>query len=1415
MLEAEDSRFLSIEDVVARRPDGKYELIQVKFAANPFAPASSLNWTWLTSHTRRSTSLLAKWSATTLNLKQHGRLGSAVLKTDRIPDPLFATSLSGRFVHYESLPQPIKCVVDQQIGSSGKARAFFATFEFVHSQPQIDDLESRLWTRMSSDTDRGGWSFFLDHVRLWSTRKKRPYPDGKIRFHHLRQAVAVERPKPISQDFAVPDTYCSPDELFDVSFLDEITTSDGITVLWGPPGRGKSTYLSQCVAGFDSSKALCVRHHYFLSVRDRSEARFRYHAIARSLRFQLEHKVPDLDKQTSKTLREHLESAAALLHTRNARLVVIIDGLDHVWRDRRDRHEMQALFDDLLPLPAGIRLVIGTQKIAHQHLPSKLLRYHPEERWIELPSMAPSAILTWLESQDRAGRLHLDLEGSRTRVQLLHDLAEAFHAITHGLPLHLVYSFEALVSNERAISTRDVGELPDCPTGDIREYYSSLWNSISATAQSFLHVLAGLGFGPPSFAIVECLGSTGDAIEALHSINHLLHYRETEVVAFHPSLFAFVRDLEDHRRLFAQQAVRVRSWLENSAPPYWRWAWLWITRAQLGDSSSLLEGPSRGWALDALVEGYPREQLVTIIGHAERVAFDTCNFPRFLSLRLLKTRAINGPDYETNDWPVFLEAAYSLTGDASVHALLRDTLDRTDTDVIPYIVRTSDPSVRHRLAVDAISVLNRRIGHVVWRTADAPEDIDAAQVAIASVLSSGSSEMLQAIDAWAKRSHTTDSLRSSYVRQSLIAGHNNDVISAGMLWTSPQVDRDVLAALCLEGLSSEERPGLLGHSHPAVRCLSILKGQEQVAYQEQTDLSSVFVKRDFHDPAVSHNIRRLFYQTYFSSLAVALCGGTALGWSKIPIGGQTCWLGEAVRTLELAADQFGRNWVSSQSWPTLQEIFAVFDLAPPDLEAHPMLSVFRGVSSALRDIAFDMCTISLGLSSNSLIDMADIAAVLESPYWNDEGWIDVLLERRITLHTRASAQSLIERITVSISSHVTEFPDRGITYAKLALFASDYDLLLIGRTALKRGVSCVVGYGWHKDMFAFEVLESIDMLIRSGNEDARHWLLDLAGAYEKITDYTDGDETHTARENYYEAIANHYPNRVPNLYAQLIRSEDWYYAERVAVAFGKTSAVECRSGRLLVETYLSSAEFNGLLARESANRPVMVAAIPTVARRTGRVTSAPAGRLRPDPKDGEPQPASNRASPSDYPPGKLDAYIRESSATDLYGEKGERAAAWLQHWDSVGCGRVALREFEAACTEVLYDTPFANAFLVAFSISLRTQGRTAAFPWLTRAFVASHGWAKWFGDQDCAHAAMREVATNYPLRWHEFIRSTANPAYPSKISDNGVAIGLSTLVRYLLEVDQTDIAIACARVMVSTFKEELSQQPIQRPEWSQ
>ena len=149
-LEAEDSEFRSIEDVVACRPDGLYELTQVKFTVDP--AVHKLNWEWLTARKDSGTSLLQKWAHTTLHHRSSKTLASAALKTDRIPDASFMACLNCNKVDYTQLSADEKTVIDEQLGSSDRAVAFFENFEFLHSQLRLDDFEAKLRSRVALPT---------------------------------------------------------------------------------------------------------------------------------------------------------------------------------------------------------------------------------------------------------------------------------------------------------------------------------------------------------------------------------------------------------------------------------------------------------------------------------------------------------------------------------------------------------------------------------------------------------------------------------------------------------------------------------------------------------------------------------------------------------------------------------------------------------------------------------------------------------------------------------------------------------------------------------------------------------------------------------------------------------------------------------------------------------------------------------------------------------------------------------------------------------------------------------------------------------------------------------------------------------------------------------------------------------------
>ena len=446
-----------------------------------------------------------------------------------------------------------------------------------------------------------------------------------------------------------------------------------------------------------------------------------------------------------------------------------------------------------------------------------------------------------------------------------------------------------------------------------------------------------------------------------------------------------------------------------------------------------------------------------------------------------------------------------------------------------------------------------------------------------------------------------------------------------------------------------------------------------------------------------------------------------------------------------------------------------------------------------------------------------------SPFWLDELWLDTFNERRLPLHTQDAAQVFVERIGRYLDTKITEFNERATATAKLAMFALDNGLVPLAQKELRRAVGCLLGYGWHKDLLALEVLESLDILAKKGDAEARKAILDLAGEFEAITDYTDGDETDHTREEYYKTIAAHFPERVPACYAHLIRDEEWRYAEALAIAFAETDQVESRAGRALLESYIVPQEVFALERTYSADQPHTKAALASVQQKTGRAIKATSEQKETTPDGNQNSVGDDSESgeievsvpdPSEFPPKQLKEYLSATRDVRPYGHSRKLVTEWLRYWEDAGRADEMLSDLEVVSSETRSYIEFDDALDVAFEIALKSQGRSKAFPWLIRAHITRSGWQRWFTSSDEAQARLQAVALHYRGQWLEFIRNTSKPIFTTETGRNGVVIGLSRLVYFLVEVDELDLARDYALKMASVFKEELKEQPIEAPEWS-
>ena len=256
----------------------------------------------------------------------------------------------------------------------------------------------------------------------------------------------------------MPDDYTLPLPRFHDEFLEQMGKAGARpVVLAAEPGAGKSTYLSFLVQELRNSGQPVIRHHYSLGSNDeRRLERLDSSLIAESLmaevRTELHRYISEIDVQnpTPASLSLWLKEVGKTLNEEGRRLVVVVDGLDHVWRTNQTREELSKLFDYLLPVPPGVVLVVGTQPVEDSQLPQSLLEQAPRNNWVKLPLLDKDAIYQWLDYYSNLMPLGLN---ESTKEWFRSGIASSLLDKTAGHPLLIRYTLKR-VADARNISRR-------------------------------------------------------------------------------------------------------------------------------------------------------------------------------------------------------------------------------------------------------------------------------------------------------------------------------------------------------------------------------------------------------------------------------------------------------------------------------------------------------------------------------------------------------------------------------------------------------------------------------------------------------------------------------------------------------------------------------------------------------------------------------------------------------------------------------------------------------------------------------------------------------------------------------------------------------------------------------------------------
>ena len=1128
--------------------------------------------------------------------------------------------------------------------------------------------------------------------------------------------------------------------------------------------------------------------------------------------------VEGLNERTD-PLRKWLETCGNYFKELGKPFVVVIDGLDHVWRESGDIVQMQQLFGELLPASPNVHLAVGTQKVSHDRLPSRLICHAEDSDWIEIPPMSRQSVHQWVVGQREAGRLRLPDNGfAREPGDMMNAISEAFFKISHGHPLHRIYSFEALVRRGIELTPEEVRMLPDCPEGDINKYYGVLWSRLSPEAKRILHLIAGSDFHWPPYGIMRCVGP-------IDEVAYLLEHRRSGLIPFHGSMLAYVRELPGHEDSFRALLPEVIEWLKGDAPEYLRWGWLWLMKARRGDYEDLLNGTTREWVVRSLADGWPEEQIIEILGGAERKSFADMDYAKTIGLRHLKDRVVSCLEfrYQTERDSEFLECALRSVGNAQrIHALADGMTFLKDKHVLALARSATDEmsDIRYECA----SELWRRID--LWidlrhRPPDEFMDLVRHLFAACSLESEINIEdLLEFVEEFYDQKETFSFLVKSLSREKRV----NELVSmANAESLKPEKARPLLllaqdAMVCAAAVEGVDIASLYTPAQmPVSPLLACWMHYHQVPTSAPVGVFEVpdDIVRKHYSYKRNEDLERFFCDFFFHALANRLRGSQ---YSPLhPIEGEHAgssgWIYEPLKLLDKIARNISEGGTRASFSVLYRAVQALEPVAGKDFLPAADFRQYQAFRHALCEIAVNLHCLNYPVGKIPVVESRELAAARESVHWGEEIWISLQVERKLCVLEPEEAERTLRLAVDEQNLSITPFNDRTDTWIELAQFALLYGLQGACRI-VRRAADCMVGYGWRKDYWLVEVLHMVGAVYEAGAEDGRFWLEKLVPIVEQAREFTDGYDTDYGyfQSSLIDVMAKVCPERLPELYSHCIANNELDYAAKVLSGYCGLADFTDAAGIALARTFIERRDISDLrsLAEDGDG----------VAKLLGNEQVRFLGGLSPERKlpENDYEGLAWGGTPPDVGgirPSQFRVLV-EKISDDSFGHKRqeETLKQWFVHWKDRGKGIEAMNSIRSYFEEEEKPHTAAESLLdEVFQASLVLEGKAKAYEWLVRAHIHRHGWSNWYASEKEVLRRLGLAAEHYPESWADFIRDTSEPARYWERRGRDFAIGVECLVRFLLMVGQEDCAADFVDTCVHLVLEEVSDQPTMECPW--
>jgi hypothetical protein len=1450
-VEADEAKFL--DDVVAMLAGGRLVVKQVKFSTNPEGEDDPLTWEKLLAtppgkSARARMSLLEKWATSLRELLADGPLAEASVVSNRVAGDDLRAALNSAtgLVDFDRIADDVvRAEVVRQLEGESEARQFFGQFQFRLNEPSLNDLESSLRRRFDrlggSET---GWLNLKSEVRFWVAHRYEPPPDGAIKLSDVTRAARWHALQSLSQRFNVPRDYVVPSEEFHRDLESSLlSTGGGCYVITASPGVGKSTYTSYLYDQLKKQDTPVIRHHYYLSQDDQTGvARLAHIRAAESLMYDLKGDYAEAlgahagENPVARSLREWLIACGGFYARQGKMLVVIIDGLDHVWRDTRSVEELTKLLQLVLPAPEGVVVLLATQPVDDSQLPPILLKYAPRDTWLRLPPLDQQAVAAWLRHHESelvlpAAKVMAPSERHVPDYQFQR-ISEALYEKSRGHPLHLRYTLKALQERDQLVTVENIERLPGCTHDDIRDYYRDLWRVLPEDSRAILHLLAANRFPWTKRGIFECLNPDGTGYPALNNslrqVEHLLSDDGTGLRPFHASLLAFVEDLQEHADYRTAMRRNALNWLRRDAPEYLRWAYVWTLEADLGDDRALREGPSREWLIESIARRYPRGQMLNILSRSIWCSLRQEDLPRAVEVGLLHDYCFRAFQNDPEVYEKLLFAQLKVADGERLRPRLRARLSRLSETDATILARHEAENGNVSFANECLDELAGRMRaeqeqtHVEWKAqaraivevAALLDDVDPARVVDFAVRNRDDGDTADLLNTFAFTLRVMRNGPRLKRTLALIPSSDGDFDVDMTADERGYVLRHAVWLALEEGFELDDvarRPENSGDPYCLIYA-AIRKPEDFQPSPARMPDARLFESRTVSPMGPPMAQKDLLYSCLSGFLANHLWDMGRSNPEWIATVGRTTRAGRCLQWLDEAAGKVAESLRAGQPPPfslLYRELKSFDDPSKSEAYNTEAMGLRNSIVRAVKHFALDLLSAAVAMDDKVEVSKDDLEIAFASGYCYWDDWMNEYVSRRRVWLSEEAVSWLLESQAERLATTIEQFPERASTYSTLASLAALHRCEEETRQFIRDAGANLVTHGNHKDVLFFHVLHAIVACYNAGIPEARGWLLRIATPIAHVEEFTDGDETGHLPRELAEVLLEIAHDLFPSYYAWLCDREEAYDALHAFHSFIEAADFSSPVNRAVAATAIDGGSLKVLSgrAREDDGARSALDFVQELLGEKGIEKSLhEEERSTNDSFERKPSPVS----PSEYQPEDFEGFLAALEAGEHIW-KNDAVQEWINHWLAEKRDESVFNALEQAVARGVELRDYDQTF----ELALKLHGRERAYPWLVKAHREQRGWNRYWASKEKAQRRWQQVERLYPQRWFDFIRETLRKEdgaapWQDLYLDSGIA---SQLVEFCVMMNKIEVARNATERLVEGSLRLVELLPLPEPEW--